>query len=93
MERFGRVVREGRWMYADAIEVGVRVLESDVRYGSGDDDDPPETRDDSRTRCFYVAWDAAESGRSSSVIGPFDTQAAAEAFAVQQSGASLRWLP
>jgi len=92
MDRLGKVVREGRWIYADAIEVAVRVHESGVRHGSGDDDDPPDIREDSVVRCFYVAWDAAGTSRSSSVIGPFNTQAAAEAFAVQQSGASLRWL-
>jgi hypothetical protein len=92
MDTFGKIVREGHWRYAGSVEVAVRVRESEVRYGSGDHDDPPEVREDVPVRCFYVDWDGAGTGRSSSVTGPFDTQLEAEEFAVQQAGGTIRWL-
>lgn len=92
MDSFGKVVREGRWMYAGSVEVAVRLRESEVRYGSGDHEDPPDLRDDIHVRCFYVDWDGAGTARSSSVTGPFETELEAEEFAAKQSGGTVRWL-
>jgi hypothetical protein len=91
MDHFGRVVREGRWRYAETVEVPVRIRESDTRYGSGDHDDPPEVREDRGERCYYVDWDAAGTNRSSSITGPFETVDEAAAFAAQQSRGTLTW--
>jgi len=91
MDHFGRVVREGRWRYAGTVEVAVRIRESDTRYGSGDNDDPPEAREDRSELCYYVDWDAAGANRSSSITGPFETVDEAAAFAAQQSSGTLTW--
>lgn len=92
MDAFGRVVREGRWLYAGSVEVAVRIRESDTRFSSGDYEDPPEVCEDRSERCYYVDWDGAGKNRSSSVTGPFDTLDGAEAFAVEQSSGTLTWV-
>jgi hypothetical protein len=91
MDRYGRVVREGRWKYDETVDVAVRIRESDTRFGSGDHEDPPEVREDRSERCYYVAWDGAGTDRSSSVTGPFDTIDEAAAFAAQQCAGTLTW--
>ena len=63
MHHFGRIVREGRWLYAGSVEVAVRVRESETRFGSGDHEDEPEVRDDRRERCYYIDWDGAGTNR------------------------------
>jgi hypothetical protein len=93
MNRFGRVVREGRWRYAGTIESAVRIRESDTRFGSGDYEDPPDVREDRAERCYYVDWIGAGTNLSSAVSGPFDTLAAAETSAAEQSGGTLSWTP
>jgi hypothetical protein len=85
--RLGPVVREGRWLCAGAIEVTVRIRESDTRFGSGDPADPPELRDDRAERCYYADWGGDDTNRSS-ITGPFGTRDEAEACAVRQSGTS-----
>jgi hypothetical protein len=91
MESFGRVVREGRWLYAGSVALAVRIRESDTRFGSGDYEDPPDVREDRSERCYYVDWDGAGTGRSSSVTGPFDALDGAEAFAMEQANGTLTW--
>jgi hypothetical protein len=91
MDRFGRVVQEGRWRYGGTVAVAVRIRESDTRFGSGDHEDPPEGRDDRSKRCYYVDWDAAGTKRFSSISGPFDTINEAAAFVAQHSSETLRW--
>jgi hypothetical protein len=92
MDAFGRVVREGRWLYAGSVEVAVRIRESDTRFGSGDYEDPPEVREDRSERCYYLDWDGAGTDRPSALSGPFETLDRAEAFAMEQSNGTLTWV-
>jgi hypothetical protein len=91
MDAFGQVVRTGRWLYAGSVEVRVRIRESEMRWGSGDHDDPPNIRDDIPERCYYLDWDGAGPGQHSALSGPFATLQEAEEFAQKQSGGTVLW--
>ena len=91
-ESYGKIVREGRWIYAGAVEAGVRIRENDRRYGTGDHEDLPEIREDAEVRSYFVEWFKAGSGLGTSLSGPFDHLSEAEAAVLQQSRGSVRWL-
>lgn len=50
------ISREGTWLYDGQIPTGVRVVACATRWGSGDDEDPPDIRDDVDVPGFDVLW-------------------------------------
>jgi hypothetical protein len=86
---FGRFVVEGTWLYADSVPTLVRILESDVAFGSGDYEDEPDVAEDKPGPCFYIEWDAAGGGRGS-ITGPFASVDEAKAH-VQWTANGVRW--
>lgn len=47
---------ERTWIYAGEVTCDVRIVYSAVRYGSGDEDDPPELVYDVERDTFYVEY-------------------------------------
>lgn len=88
--RFGKPVLEGTWMYADSVPTTVRILESDVAYGTGDYSEP-EDASDRHGLFFWVEWESSCGGPGGSVTGPFDSIADAKAHTVL-SAWTVRWL-
>lgn len=87
---FGTPVAEGKWLYAGSVPTKVRVLQSEVAFGSGDNEDEPEMAADRSGRCFYVEWGPAGGGSGGSVTGPFTTIEQAKAH-VQSTAPSVLW--
>ena len=50
------VVNTGTFLYATSVECDIRVIRSSVRYGSGDQDDPPEVANDIEVESYYVEY-------------------------------------
>jgi hypothetical protein len=89
--QFGRPVAEGTWLYSGSVPTAVRVLESDVAFGTGDYEDEPEVAEDKPGVCFYVEWEPAGGGSSGgSVTGPFATIDEAKTH-IQQTATGVRW--
>lgn len=89
-DKFGVAVAEGSWLYAETVPGKVRVLRSDVAFGTGDFEHEPEAAADRPGVCFYVVWEAVGGGPGGSIVGPFPTLDEAKAYA-QQSADGLRW--
>ncbi len=87
---FGTPVAEGTWLYAGSVPTRVRVLQSEVAFGTGDYEDEPEIAAHRSGRCFYVEWDPAGGGSGGSVTGPFETIEQAKAH-VRSTAPSVRW--
>ena len=52
----GVPVRRGAFLYDKTLVCDVRVVRSEVCYGSGDHEDPPELAEDQSVPCFYVEY-------------------------------------
>ena len=50
------IVQEGTWLYDGQVSTGVRVVHCNIRYGTGDWQDPPEIRNDFSVAGFDVQW-------------------------------------
>jgi hypothetical protein len=88
---YGRPVAEGTWLYSGSVSTAVRILESDVAFGTGDYEDEPADAEDKPGLCFYVEWERAGGGSSGgSVTGPFATIDEAKKH-VQQTATGVRW--
>ncbi|MEX0610561.1 MAG: hypothetical protein WD229_00460 [Pirellulales bacterium] len=58
------VVKIGTWRYDGITPCEIRIVRSNVLYGTGDYEDPPEVADDHEVECFYILYDApGEPGR------------------------------
>ena len=51
----GDVLKVGYWFYDGTIRCRVEIQFSDIRFGSGDYEDPPEWRDDQPGKWFVVS--------------------------------------
>jgi hypothetical protein len=87
---YGKTVAEGHWLYAGMVPTRVRVVQSEVAFGSGDYEDEPEDANDRHGRCFYVEWGPAGGGSGGSLTGPFATVEEAKAH-VQKTAGSVSW--
>ncbi|MDP9123892.1 MAG: hypothetical protein M3N82_04735 [Pseudomonadota bacterium] len=50
------VVKEGTFLYDSAVVCDLRIVRRPIRFGTGDDEDPPEIRDDLVQDTFYVEY-------------------------------------
>jgi hypothetical protein len=48
------IVKRGSWLYDGSVRSAVAIVRGHVFYGSGDDEDPPETRDDRQVEAFQL---------------------------------------
>lgn len=52
----GKIIRTGTWLYAGSVKTDVRLVQQEVTYGTGDDGDSPDLRDDRDEPCYVVWW-------------------------------------
>lgn len=50
------VVKEGTFLYEGIVECDIRIVYSDIRYGSGDYEDPPKIANDIFRDTFYLEY-------------------------------------
>jgi hypothetical protein len=50
------VVLEGTFLYAAEVECRLRVIQTSVSYGTGDEEDDPEVSQDKDIACFYIDY-------------------------------------
>lgn len=75
MPKPGETLKVGNWTYGGLVKCRVEIQFTDIRYGSGDYEDPPEYRDDQPGNWFVLscasptepekcppAWQSASSG-------------------------------
>jgi hypothetical protein len=65
----GRPIRVGEWLYDGRISWAVRLFKGDAWRGSGDEEDPPEVRDDRAIECYYLQLQAAGEDRLAVAVG------------------------
>lgn len=84
--------RTGSWMYAGAARAAIRIERQEVRFGSGDYEDPPDLRDD-RDETVYVVWYESPPGSGEFPAGGGQYQSVEEAVeAVERTcGESVVW--
>ena len=80
----------GTFIYDGTVECDVRIVRSDIRFGTGDHDDPPEIQDDVAIETFY-----AEYG-STTQKGVFNSMSCgypslAEAIAATEAALAVQW--
>lgn len=87
----GTPVRQGTFVYDGSITCDVRIVQTAVRYGTGDPDESPEIAEDQPGPCFYVEWGSStDRGDFTSGVGGFGTLADAMTYAESQAG-KIAW--
>jgi hypothetical protein len=89
-----QIVKEGSFVYAESVQCEIRIVRTNVRFGSGDADDPPEVSEDRVTESYYVQYGSTtQRGVFTAGSGPFDSLPEALAGAARQLGAqrTIRW--
>ena len=56
-----KIMKQGILLYDHALEYSVIIVESDILYGTGDFDDPPEIAEDRECLCYYAWCDSPHS--------------------------------
>ena len=85
----------GTYVYDGLVLCDVKIDLSPVRWGSGDDEDPPELSDDLVQPTYYLWWGSTtERGRFNAGGGGYATLALAQAAAEAAPGIgpTVRWL-
>lgn len=52
------VVKTGVALYDQAVPYKVKIVRSQILYGTGDYEDPPEIREDQEVECFYIWYES-----------------------------------
>ena len=84
-------VRSGTWLYDGTVPCRIRIVRSPVFHGSGDEDDPPELREDREVESFYVLFSPPSGPGGDMAYGPFLTLAAAASHGESLVGDTVRW--
>jgi hypothetical protein len=88
----GETVKQGTFLYDGTVICDVRIVRTETRYGSGDEEDPPEIREDHPGPCFYVEWGStSRRGEYSSGGGGYATLPDAMR-AVEQRVPGVKWI-
>lgn len=90
-DRLLQAVRTGIWLYAGTVETAVRILQSNVAFGTGDYEDEPEEAHDRPGLCFYVDWAEAGGTTGGSYVGPFSSLEEAEHYVAKASYGTVQW--
>lgn len=88
------IVKEGVFLYDGAVECDVRIVRSPIRYGSGDDEDPPEIANDLQQDTYYVQFGSTTKRGVFNAGGggyPSLVQAVGAAEATPGIGATIKW--
>jgi hypothetical protein len=88
------VVKTGSFLYAPGVKCEIRIVHSPVRYGTGDQDDPPEIANDVEANSYYVQFGSpAQPGVFVAGSVAFPSLKEAMLGAAEQLGAqrALRW--
>lgn len=72
-----KIVKQGILLYDHVLEYSVIIIESDILYGTGDFDDPPEIAEDRECLCYYI-WCDSPHGRNEYCSGPFEAYMSVE---------------
>ena len=86
----GKPIRVGEWLYGGRVRLAARLFRGDTWWGSGDEEDPPELREDQAMECYYLQLQVAGDERFGSWRG-FLTLDDVEHFAHDHLSNSLRW--
>ncbi|WP_297429973.1 hypothetical protein [Clostridium sp.] len=52
------VVARGTWVYGGSVVCKLRIVKSDMMYGSGDYEDESELRDDKKVECYHIEYES-----------------------------------
>jgi hypothetical protein len=87
-----RVVKRGTFLYDGTCECRVEIVETNIRYGSGDYEDEPTIRDDVEGVFFEIRYESAGSDRrvSSGIRGFENIEAAVRH--VESSVKTVKWI-
>jgi len=86
----GEPIRVGEWLYDGRISLAVRLFKGDTLWGTGDEEDLPEVRDDRATECYHLQFQVAGDERFGSQR-TFLALDDVERFGRKQLGNSLQW--
>jgi hypothetical protein len=89
-----QVVKTGTFVYAVGVECDVRIVHRFVRFGTGDQDDPPDIADDIVVDSYYVQYGSTtQRGVFNSESAAFESLQEAMFGAIQQLGQerTVRW--
>ena len=86
-----QVVKRGTWLYDGTAKSAVRIIETDIAYGSGDHEDLPEIRDDRSGEFFYVQWAPPGDDVFKGSSGPFSTIQEAIVEVEKHTQGTVRW--
>jgi hypothetical protein len=87
------VALEGTWIYDESILCNVRIIKSNIFYGSGDYEDPPEIRDDEEIECFYIEFESmTQKGNFCSSRGGYLTLSEAISEAERVTNQKINWI-
>jgi hypothetical protein len=86
-----KVVMEGSWIYGGIATHTLQIVISDVLYGSGDYEDPPEIRDDKKIECYYIEFLSTHKDKVDSMRGGFLTLAEAIDEAEEITNQKIKW--
>jgi hypothetical protein len=50
------VIKQGTFRYADTVVCDIRIIKTHIRYGTGDDEDPPEIANDIEGEFYDVEF-------------------------------------
>lgn len=87
----GRPIRVGSWLYAGWVPIAVRLFRSEVRWGTGDEEDPPEWRDDQNVECYYMEFELLGQQRWGSRRSFVSIQEVDE-YGCRELGGTLMWI-
>jgi hypothetical protein len=90
LEENEELVSRGSWLYG-TIRLGIFVIRRQVRYGSGDNEDPPDIADDRNVETYVVRYEIAGSGGGYTGGGQYLSLTEAKRDAEQICGASVTW--
>lgn len=65
-----KIMKQGILRYNNIHEYGVIIAESDILFGTGDYEDPPEIAEDRKCTCYYV-WCDSPNNRDQFCTGLF----------------------
>jgi hypothetical protein len=87
-----KVVMKGNWIYGESVTNNLQIVRSDVLYGSGDYEDPPEIRNDKEIECYYIEFlSSTHKDKVDSVRGGFLTLAEAIDNAEEITNQKIKW--
>lgn len=90
-----KVVKKGIFLYDDLVECDIQIVFSNVRYGSGDYEDPEEIANDIEQSTFYIQLGSTtQRGVFNAGGGCFPSleQAIRRAENLPGIGKSIKWL-